>query len=221
MDESMLTLSLLPERDEPYDVLALGAHPDDIELGCGATLMRLMHDRPGTRVHWVVFTGDEQRAGEARASAEALVAAPSTLDLTLLAHRDGFLPWHGEAVKEAFERISAVVRPDLIFTHRLEDAHQDHRLLAELTWQTFRSSLICEYEIVKYEGDLGHPNLFVAVSAELADQKSAHLERYFGSQRDRQWFNPGTFRSLLQLRGVEASSPTGLAEAFTCRKLLA
>ncbi len=202
----------------PYRVLALGAHPDDIEIGCAATLMRLLDDASVAALRWVVLTGTANRADEARASAAAL-AGETTLELSVEAFSDGFLPWRGDEVKRYLEGLKAFA-PDVVFTHRLEDAHQDHRLVSELTWQTFRSEMIIEYEIPKYDGDLGHPNLYVSVAADLAQRKVEHLCRHFPSQLARQWFSADTFHSLLRLRGVEANSPTGLAEAFTCRKVL-
>ena len=212
-------LTVLPERDDPYRLLVLGAHPDDIEIGCAATLMRLVADHPSARLRWVVFSGEDARADEARRSADALVGDPARVALTLHGYRDGFFPYDGASIKEAFVAIKGSFEPDLILTHRLEDAHQDHRLIAELTWQTFRSAMILEYEIPKYEGDLGRPNLFVTVSPDLADRKVQHLLTAFPSQRDRRWFSEDLFRATLRLRGIECASPSGLAEGFTCRKV--
>lgn len=202
----------------PYRVLALGAHPDDIEIGCAATLMRLLDDGAIAALRWVVLTGTEERAGEARGSAAAL-ADDTPLDASVETFADGFLPWSGDKVKGYMEGLKAF-RPDVVFTHRLEDAHQDHRLVAELTWQTFRDAVICEYEIPKYEGDLGHPNLYISVTEELAQRKAEHLHNHFPSQRGRPWFTDETFRALLRLRGIESNSPSGLAEGFTCRKVV-
>ena len=211
-------LRLFGEGDEPYRVLAIGAHPDDIEIGCAATLMRLIDESAVAALRCVVLTGNAERAAEARAGAAAL-AMDVPLDVSVGEFEDGYLPWAGADVKRTIEEHKAF-RPDVVFTHRLEDVHQDHRLVAELTWQTFRDSLICEYEIPKYEGDLGHPNLFVAISEDLARRKVEHLQRHYPSQQGRQWFTPDTFQALLRLRGIESNSPTGLAEGFTCRKLV-
>ena len=211
-------LGLFGDREVPYRVLVIGAHPDDIEIGCAATLLRLIDASAIAAIRWVVLTGTAERAAEAHASAAAL-AGDVPLDASVEAFKDGYLPWAGAEVKTSLEAHKAFM-PDVIFTHRLEDAHQDHRLVAELTWQIFRDALICEYEIPKYEGDLGHPNLFVTVTPEVAQRKIEHLQHAFPSQRDRQWFSADTFQALLRLRGVEANSPTGLAEAFTCRKLV-
>lgn len=206
------------DRSGPYQVLALGAHPDDIEIGCGATLMRLFGEGAIAALRWVVLTGTADRANEARRSAAALAGA-TPLEVSVEAFADGFLPWSGDEVKRYMESLKAF-GPDIVFTHRLEDAHQDHRLLSELTWQTFRDVIICEYEIPKYEADLGHPNLYVSVTEELAQRKAEHLRAHFPSQRARRWFTDDTFRALLRLRGIESNSPTGLAEAYTCRKLV-
>jgi LmbE family N-acetylglucosaminyl deacetylase len=215
----MLTFSLPSDRSQPYRILALGAHPDDLEIGCGATLMRFLREQAGSTLRWVVFSGSETRAEEARASVEALVGKSGNLELALHGFRDGFFPWDGGEIKERFEALKASFEPDLVFTHRVEDAHQDHRLVAELTWQTFRSATILEYEIPKYEGDLGHPNFFVTLSAEAARRKVEHLSRHFASQQQRSWFTDDTFWAMLRLRGVECASPSGFAEAFTCRKV--
>lgn len=211
-------LRLFGDRDEPLRVLAIGAHPDDIEIGCAATLMRLIDESAVAALRCVVLTGDAERAAEARASAAAL-AGGVPLEVSVGEFQDGYLPWAGADVKRTLEGHKSF-RPDVIFTHRLEDAHQDHRLIAELTWQTFREDLICEYEIPKYEGDLGHPNLFVAVAEDVARRKIEHLQRHYPSQHGRQWFTADSFQALLRLRGIESNSPTGLAEGFTCRKLV-
>jgi LmbE family N-acetylglucosaminyl deacetylase len=211
-------LRLPGDRGESYRVLALGAHPDDIEIGCAATLMRLVDDGSIAALRWVVLTGTAERASEARDSAAAL-AGDTLLEASVEAFPDGFLPWSGGDVKAFFETLKSF-RPDVVFTHRIEDAHQDHRMVAELTWQTFREAVICEYEIPKYEGDLGHPNLYVSVSEELAQRKVQHLHNQFPSQRGRRWFTDDTFWALARLRGIESNASTGLAEAFTCRKVV-
>ncbi len=215
----MLTFGLSSGRPQPYRILALGAHPDDLEIGCGATLMRFLGEQAGSALRWVVFSGSEARTEEARASVEALIGKSGNLELMLNGFRDGFFPWDGAEIKERFEALKASFEPDLVFTHRVEDAHQDHRLVAELTWQTFRSATILEYEIPKYEGDLGHPNLFVTLSADAARRKVEHLGRHFASQHHRSWFSDDTLWAMLRLRGVECASPSGFAEAFTCRKV--
>ena len=211
------SIQLPGDRSGPHRVLALGAHPDDIEIGCAATLMRLLDAGEIATLRWVVLTGALERADEARSSAAALAGA-TPLDVSVEGFADGFLPWAGDDVKRYVETLKGFA-PDVVFTHRLEDAHQDHRLVSELTWQTFRDAMIYEYEIPKYEGDRGHPNLYISVSEALAERKVDHLQLHFPSQRGRQWFSADTFRALLRLRGIECNSPTGLAEGFTCRKL--
>lgn len=200
-------------------VLCLGAHADDIEIGCGGTLLRLLEDQPGLSVLWVVATGNEVRQREARRSAERFLHRAEHFDVHLWGLQDGYLPYLGRAVKDAFFELRTAFTPDLIFTHRLEDRHQDHRLLAELTWNTFRDHLILEYEIPKYEGDLAQPNLLVPLSPSICEQKIELLLECFPSQTEKPWFQADTFRALHVLRGLEANADSGLAEAFTARKL--
>jgi len=204
----------------PLHVLCLGAHPDDIEIGCGGTLLHLAETRPGLSVTWLVFTGSDSRAAEARSSAGRLLGPQIRVDARVERFRDGYLPSQSAQVKDVFERLKSEVRPDLVFTHALEDRHQDHRLLAELTWNTFRDHLILEYEVPKYDGDLGRPNVYVPLAAALCERKVAHLLEAFPSQREKRWFRRETFLALLHLRGVEAGAPEGAAEAFTGRKVL-
>jgi LmbE family N-acetylglucosaminyl deacetylase len=204
-----------PERAGP--VLAIGAHADDIEIGCGATLRRLVAERPGLEVRWVVLSATAERADEARASASVL-GEGARLDVAVHGFRESYFPWSGSELKGQIAALASPA-PALVFAPRLEDAHQDHRTVAEIVWQTFRSSLILEYEIPKYEGDLGTPNLFVACDATEANWKADHLLASFPSQHRRSWFTRDTFLSLMRLRGVECAAPGGYAEAFTARKL--
>lgn len=204
------------DETSPLKILAIGAHCDDIEIGAGGTLSELSATRP-TQVDLVVMTSTEERACEARASADGLLGA-SLRSLTIHPFRDGFLPYEGPSVKEAFEELKSLPRPDLIVTHMRDDRHQDHRLVNELTWNTFRNDLILEYEIPKYDADLGSPNVFVPLSREAVDRKWELLNRHFSSQRDRSWFTQDTFSGLARIRGIECASPSGLAEAFTSRK---
>jgi LmbE family N-acetylglucosaminyl deacetylase len=201
-------------------VLCLGAHSDDIEIGCGATLLALLADCQVEVVDWVVLAARGARGVEARASAEALIGHTGKLRLAVKEFRDGFLPFEGAAVKEYFEELGRSSQPDLIFTHYRQDRHQDHRLVSDLTWNTFRNHLILEYEIPKYDGDLGQPNCFVPVTAEFADRKVNHLMSAFASQRDKRWFTPSTFHGLMRLRGIEAGAGVEFAEAFHARKWL-
>jgi len=205
--------------DQLHTILCLGAHADDIEIGCGGTLLELLRRRPGLAVHWVVFSASGQRAVEARRSAELFLRDAGQRQIMLAEFRDTYFPFQGAEIKDYFEQIKQAVRPELVFTHRREDLHQDHRLLAELTWCGFRNHVILEYEIPKYEGDLGAPNCFVPLPEEACQQKIAHLLTAFPSQQSKPWFTDDTFQALLRLRGLECNSPTRFAEAFTARKL--
>ncbi len=198
-------------------VLCLGAHCDDIEIGCGGTLLRLRERTPGAQIHWVTFSGDEQRRYEAAESARRFLGREGAERAQSFGFRDGFLPFEGARVKECFEALARELDPDLIFTHALGDRHQDHRLVGELTWNTWRNHPILEYEIPKYEGDLGQPNAYVALHPELAERKIKTLLEVYPSQGSRTWFDAETFRGLLRLRGVECRST--FAEAFHARKL--
>jgi len=202
------------------NILALGAHADDIEIGCGGSLLRLLAEHPRSAVHWVVFSGSAARAEEARASAQELLGDEPGRAIVCGGFRDGFFPYQGAEIKDFFEGIKRDFAPDLIFTHRRDDAHQDHRLVAELTWNTFRDHLIFEYEIPKYDGDLGKPNVFIRLSEETCRRKVAILMRHFATQRNKHWFTDDLFLGLLRLRGMEANSPTAYAEGFYCRKVV-
>ncbi len=199
-------------------ILCIGAHCDDIEIGCGATLVRLAREHPGLRFVWAVFAGDEQRERESRAAAAELLGR-ERVEFRHLGFRESYFPSEHDRIKDAFEALKAAIKPDLILSHRLEDRHQDHEVLAKLTWNTFRSHLILEYEIPKYEGDLGQPNLFVPVSEADLERKVDILMRCFGSQHGRSWFTPATFRALGRIRGIECASGSGYAEAFHARKI--
>jgi LmbE family N-acetylglucosaminyl deacetylase len=216
----MLGLTVRRDPGRPLRLLALGAHADDIEIGCGGTVLRLVAEHPGMAVDWVVLSGQGPRAGEAADSAAAFLEGTGATTVAVERFRDGFFPYDGAAVKRYFEDLKARVQPDLILAPRLEDRHQDHRLVAELTWNTFRNHLILEYEIPKYEGDLGQPNLFVPLQREQAERKIELLLKHFPSQAGRSWWGDDTFRAILRLRGVESNAPSGLAEAFGARKLV-
>jgi LmbE family N-acetylglucosaminyl deacetylase len=202
----------------PLRVVAVGSHADDIEIGCGGTLLRLARTR-GLDVHWIVLSASEERAAEARKSAEAFLDRAASSQIAVEGFRDAFFRYGGE-VKEYFETLKARVSPDLILTHHGSDLHQDHRLVAELTWNTFRDHLILEYEVPKYDGDLGSPNVFVHLDEEAARSKVALLLESFPSQATRPWFTEDLFMALMRLRGMESASPSGLAEAFYARKVV-
>ena len=212
---------MIPLRfDSCRTILCLGAHSDDIEIGCGGTLLRLLAENPGLSVSWVVFGAAGQRAEEAQASADFFLARANQRRVIIKSFRDSFFPYEGPAIKEFLHQVSREVQPDLVFTHRLEDRHQDHRLLAELTWNALRNQVILEYEIPKYEGDLGQPNVFVPLDEAVCRQKVETTHRIFATQQTKPWFTPDTLWSLLRLRGLECGSPTRFAEAFTARKLV-
>jgi len=200
-------------------VLCLGAHSDDIEIGCGATLLRLIANHPAVEVTWVVLGASGAREREARTSAQAFLRKAAKADIETATFRDGYFPYDGAAIKDYFEALKGRVKPDLIFTHHGADRHQDHRVTYELTRNTWRDHLILEYEIPKYDGDLGLPNAYVPVTAAQAKRKTALLLKHFGTQRNRHWFDEETFMGLMRLRGIESASPTRYAEAFHAPKL--
>jgi LmbE family N-acetylglucosaminyl deacetylase len=198
-------------------VLAVGCHSDDIEIGCGGTLLAMTRAQPDVHVAWVVLAAAGDRASEARASAAAFLDGAASVDIRVLEHRESFLPYVGAEVKETFESLKSVA-PDIIFTHHRDDLHQDHRLACELTWNTFRDHLVLEYEIPKYDGDLGAPNVFVPLDPGIVDEKLRLLREHFPSQAGRHWFDDELFRGLMRVRGMESAGR--YAEAFTCRKLV-
>ena len=214
----MLALSLSGGGRPLRRVLAIGCHADDVEIGCGGTLLALTREHPALEVTWVVLGAEGDRAAEARASAEAFLASAGRAEVVVHGFRDAFMPYYGESVKEAFEELKRV-EPDLVLTHTRADLHQDHRLASELTWNTFRDHLVLEYEIPKVDGDLGAPNLFVPVSKELAQEKVDRLVASFASQRDKHWFDAEVFLGLMRIRGMECRSSSGYAEAFFARKV--
>lgn len=216
----MLPLVFDPIRAQAPRILCLGAHCDDIEIGCGATVLRLLQAWPGAQMRWVVFTGSSARQAEARAAADIFLAEAGDSTVELLSYRESYLPQFWGPVKEEFERIKAEFSPSLILTHARDDHHQDHRVISELTWNSFRDHLVLEYEIPKYEGDLGNPNLFVPIERRQAEAKAQTLMTCFASQRKRQWFDPATFLGLMRLRGIGCNAPSGYAEAFTVRKMV-
>jgi LmbE family N-acetylglucosaminyl deacetylase len=212
----MLRLGL----DRVRRVLCLGAHADDIEIGCGGTVLRLVEQSSGLEVRWVVFSGNEVRATEARDSAATFLRGVRDKRVEVHGFRDSYFPAAWAEIKDCMAALSREYSPDLIFTHRRDDAHQDHRVLAELTWCAFRDQLVLEYEIPKYEGDLGQPNVYAPLSAELANRKAALIYEGFPSQRTHRWFSVDTFAALARVRGVECNAPEQHAEAFHVRKLV-
>jgi LmbE family N-acetylglucosaminyl deacetylase len=182
-------------------VLCLGAHSDDIEIGCGGTILKLVSERPGLNVVWVVFSADGRRVREAKSSALEFLKGTAKR-------------------KEFFEKLKARVQPDLVFTHYRDDRHQDHRVVSDLTWNTFRDHVILEFEIPKYDGDLGTPNLYIPLDGEVCRRKVGHICAFFQTQSNKHWFSTDTFLALMRLRGIECASKTRFAEAFYARKLI-
>lgn len=214
----MLALTPGLSARSPLTVLCLGAHADDLEIGCAGTLFTLLAERPKVTVHWVVLCASGARAREATRSARRVLSGAMQAHIRVEGFRDAYLPWQGEEVKDVFEELKAA-EPDLIFTHRRDDAHQDHRVVADLTWNTFRDHTILEYEIPKYDGDLTPPNVFVPLADEVRKKKVRLLMSAFPTQRTKRWFTESTFDGLMRLRGIECAAPSGYAEAFHARKL--
>jgi LmbE family N-acetylglucosaminyl deacetylase len=204
------------QRNGELNVLCLGAHCDDIEIGCGGTLMTLLASRPQTKIHWVVFSSDDVREAESRHAANVLL--DGRVELSFFRYRNGYFPAQWADIKDAFEQLKRALQPGLVLSHALEDRHQDHRVVAELTWNTFRDHLIWEYEIAKYEGDLGRTNTFVPLTKQVLSRKCKTLMESFPSQHGHQWFNEDTFGGLARIRGIECNASEGVAEAFFARK---
>ena len=216
----MLPITLGPESHVPLTMLCIGAHCDDIEIGCGGTILRLLADHPGSSVHWVVLASNPRRAEEARAAASAFLESAAHATVDVKTFRESYFPYVGAEIKDYFETLRTACEPHVIFSHYHRDRHQDHRVVSELTWNTFRDHLIAEYEIPKYEGDLDRPNAYVALTKAHADRKVDLLMQHFPSQATRRWFKAETFHSLMIVRGNEAVATEGRAEAFHLRKLV-
>ncbi len=214
----MFRFTLNNDKKPLRTVLCLGAHCDDIEIGCGGTVLKLIQQYPDLQFHWVIFSSDPQRAREAQESAALFLAGAGSRQVIVKDFKNSFFPYVGEQIKNYFEELRRAVQPDLIFTHYRHDLHQDHRLIADLTWNSFRDHLILEYEILKYDGDIGAPNFFVELDETLCRRKLDHLMRCYRTQREKHWFTEDAFLSLLRIRGIEANSSGRYAEAFYCKK---
>lgn len=200
-------------------VLCLAAHADDIEIGCGGTLMMLARDNPQIKIDWVLLSATEQRKAEAQHCFEEWLPGNSG-NLHIADFPDSYFPWHGQEIKRYLHQLADQQSPDLIFTTRRQDRHQDHRLLGELTWNAFRNHLIWEYEIPKYDGDLGQPNVYMPLTSEIALRKTDLLMSHYASQRSKSWYRAETFAGLMQIRAIECNSPSGYAEGFYSSKLV-
>lgn len=206
------------QLDNLNRILCLGCHPDDIEIGCGGTLAQLIAACPSLHVDWIVLSGNQQRRAEAQRSAARWLAGAASQRVEVFEFRDSYFPAQYAELKTAMHELAAGVQPDLIFTHRIEDRHQDHRLVAELTWNAFRDRWIFEYEIPKYEGDLGHPNMFVPIESEVCRWKIDQLMEQFASQAEKPWFNAPMFEAQMRMRAIECGGGCEFAEAFHVRK---
>ena len=215
----MIHLNLDGRAAGPLNILCLGCHSDDIEIGCGGTILRLREQYPESDFRWVVFSAEGVRKTEAQRGAQLFAGLPQA-SMVLKKFRDSFMPFEGADVKALFEELKQAVSPDLIFTHNRKDAHQDHRLISELTWNTYRDHLILEYEIPKYDGDMVQPSVYVPLTMDQCQRKVRQVMEAFPSQHSKRWFKEDTFLSLMRLRGMESNAPSGYAEAFYCRKLV-
>ena len=214
----MHALNIKRGSDASLKLLCLGAHADDIEIGCGGLILSLIERHKDVEVDWVVFSAPAERGREARRSASLFLKGARRKRVLVKRFRDGFFPYEGARIKTAFEGLKREINPDIVLTHYRDDRHQDHRVLSDLAWNTFRDHLILEYEIPKFDGDLGGPNCFVQLDQPTCARKIKYLMEAFGSQRDKHWFSADTFMGLMRLRGLECRSQDGYAEAFYARK---
>ena len=219
----MLKLKLPQQKRGALKILCLGAHSDDIEIGCGGTILRLLSEYSeynDVQIHWIVLGSSGKRDGEALVSAKKFLAGAKKKKIIVRNFKESYFPYRGAEIKTFFEKLKKSATPDIIFTHYRHDLHQDHRLVSELTWNTYRDHLILEYEIIKYDGDLGSPNLFVNLDEAICQKKIRLIMECFKSQRNRDWFTPDAFLSIARIRGVESKAPKKYAEGFYCRKLV-
>jgi LmbE family N-acetylglucosaminyl deacetylase len=216
----MLKLHLDRERSKPLKILCLGAHSDDIEIGCGGTILQLQKNRNNIVFYWVVLSANEKRKQEARKSAETFLKHVEKKTIIIKNFKDGYFPYIGKELKDFFEVLKKSFSPDLIFTSCRHDLHQDHRLVSELTWNSYRDHMILEYEIAKYDGDLGSPNAFVHLEEAVCEQKIQNIISIFQTQQNNHWFSKEVFLSLSRLRGIESNAPDRYAEAYYCRKII-
>ncbi len=216
----MLKLDLVPRRSDRLKVLCLGAHSDDIEIGCGGTMLRLLSECDDVEVDWVVLGSNGRRDEEALISANKFLGNATRKHVVVKNFKESFFPFVGGEIKAYLEEQKTKVSPDIIFTHYRRDLHQDHRVVAELTWNTYRDHLILEYEIIKYDGDLGTPNVLVHLNKEICRRKIKILMSCFKTQTNKDWFTTDAFLSLLRVRGIESKAPDKYAEGFYCGKLV-
>lgn len=216
----MITSRLFSGHKRELKILCVGAHCDDIEIGCGGTILKILESGKKVEIRWVILSSVSERQKEAKECAARFLDGAGESKIEIFSFRDGYFPYNGGRIKDEFETFSKAFNPDVIFTHFHADAHQDHRLVNQLTWNCFRNHVILEYEIPKYDGDLGRPNAYVELSAILAKKKINLIINGFQSQANKHWFSAETFQAALRIRGVECRASEGFAEAFYCRKLL-
>ena len=216
----MLNLNLSQRSNSPRTVLCLGAHADDIEIGCGGTILRWLEEHDDLEFYWVVLSSNSKRKKEALKGADLFLKGAHKQTVLVESFRDGFFPYIGTEIKEYFEALKQRVTPDLVLTHYRDDLHQDHRLVSDLTWNTFRRELILEYEIPKYDGDLGQPNLFTHLTEAVCRRKIQYILDIYKTQTQKHWLTEETLRAILRLRGVESRAAEKYAEAFYCRKMI-
>lgn len=215
----MFRASFFSQKQE-LKILCLGAHPDDIEIGCGGTVLRIIEEVPHALFYWAVFSGSEKRVKEAREAAKVFLDDVKSRKIIIHRFRESYFPFVGASIKDCFEKLKREFYPDIVFTHYRNDAHQDHCLISSLTWNTFRNSLIIEYEIPKYDGDLATPNLYVHLNESQVRKKIDSILGNFTSQKEKPWFTEETLRSILRIRGIESNAPSNYSEAFHCRKIV-
>ena len=214
----MLTLDFF--KNNKLRVMCLGAHPDDIEIGAGGTILRIIDEIPETEFCWTVFSGNKKRSREALESANLFLKNSKVKNIQVHDFKESYFPFVGSGIKDFLEKLKTVFSPDIVFTHYRGDAHQDHRLISNLTWNTFRDHFILEYEIPKYDGDIGRPNFYAYLSESQVQTKIRYISDSFQTQKEKQWFTEDTFKAILRIRGLESNSTSKYAEAFFCRKIV-
>ena len=217
--QTMLTLNFKKNDARPLKILCLGAHSDDIEIGCGGSILRLLQENQHTEVLWIVFSANSKRKKEAEDSAALFLTGAKKTEVRVENFRESFFPYIGADIKEYFEKLKQQFSPELIFTTCREDLHQDHRLISELTWNTYRNHLILEYEIIKFDGDLGRPNFYINLDEKICQKKIDIVINTFKTQENKKWFSSDAFMSMMRLRGIETNSDQRYAEAFYGRKI--
>lgn len=209
----------LARPGQPLKVLCLGAHSDDIEIGAAGTILGWIAGGVELHVHWCVLSAVGERHAEAMSAAVSVLDKAASRKIEIGEFRDGFFPYQGSPIKSWMEELKARVHPDVVFTHRGDDAHQDHREVSRLTWNSFRDHVVLEYEIPKWDGDLGQPNVYIPMTTGILERKIELLRTCFGTQRSKDWFDAETFRGIARIRGMECRAPDRYAEAFFARKL--